>query len=166
MLLRKSSRTNVKAAEINVSSFCLSLSLRFFLCCIVDDKGTCAIRVLCGLSDIIYYLTQCLQCNKQSVNGRCCSCDHYLALWYVLPGMEESITQFFLLFLVVLFILSSSLYFMEFYDVPGLGLGAGNPVLRTNTSCGSHLHRDLSLEWEMDVYPAVLLGEAPGPTGA
>lgn len=80
--------------------------------------------------------------------------------------MEKSITQFFLLFLVVLFILSFSLYFMEFYDVPGLGLGAGNPVLRTNTSYGSHLHRDLSLEWEMDVYPAILLGEAPGPTGA
>lgn len=129
-------------------------------------KVQCAIRVLCGLSDIRYYLPQCLLCNKQSVNGRCCSYDHYLALWYVLPGMEKSITQFFLLFLVVLFILSFSLYFMEFYDVPGLGLWAGNPVLRTNTSYGSHLHRDLSLEWEMDVYPAILLGEAPGPAGA
>lgn len=38
--------------------------------------------------------------------------------------------------------------------------------LRTNTSYGSHLHRDLSLEWEMDVYPAIMLGEAPGPAGA
>lgn len=121
MLLRKSSRTNVKAAEINVSSFCISLSLRFFLCCNVDDKGTCVIRVLCGLSDIIYYLAQCLLCNKQSVNGHCCSYYHYLALWYDLPEMVKSITQFFLLSLVVLFILSFSLYFMEFYDVPGLG---------------------------------------------
>lgn len=99
------------------------LCLRFFLCCNVDDKGTCVIRVLCGLSDIIHYLAQCLLCNKQSVNGHCCSYYHYLALWYDLPEMVKSITQFFLLSLVVLFILSFSLYFMEFYDVPGLGQG-------------------------------------------
>lgn len=65
-----------------------------------------------------------------------------------------------------LFIFFIQLIFMEAYRRARSKLGAGNPMLRTNTWCGSCLHRAQSLEWEMDVYPAVMQEEVHGLVGA
>lgn len=63
VLLRKSSRSNVKAPGRNVSGLCISLSLRCLFYWNVDDKSTSP-GLLCVLNEVVYYLAHSLPCNK------------------------------------------------------------------------------------------------------
>lgn len=122
-------------------------------------------RELRGLSEIMCYLAQCLLCSKQSTNG---SCSCYLYLCSMVRSSEDGRVCYTVL---PSFLGGICLSFHSTYIYGGLWcarsvLGPGNPMLRTNTSCGSHFHRVLSLEWEMGVYPAIMQGKVPGPVGA
>lgn len=164
MLLRRSSRTSMKTIGRNV--FLISV---FYWN--VDDEDTRVTRLLCGLNEIIYYLTRSLTCSQWSVNGSC-HCPYFITFfdskifpikwskdgkgcYTVLPSFPGR---------MLIFFIQHNVY--GGLQCSGSMLGAGNLMLRANTRYGFHLHRAQSLEHEMDVYLAVMQENIHSPVEA